>query len=80
MTVKEIVNTICERKGITISALAERLSVKQSTVSHTLNNDDGMGMKIENFVKWIEELDCQIVIIPCFDEDDELILDGESEI
>lgn len=79
MTVKEVINTICERNGITISSLAEKLNVTQSTVSHTLNNDDGMSMKVENLIKWLDELDYQIVIMSCNDDDEEVILDGESE-
>lgn len=80
MTVKEVITTICERNGITITRLAEKLGVSQSTVSNTLNNNEGMGMKVENLIKWLDELECQIVIEPYFDEDESLILDGEFEL
>lgn len=79
MTVKEIITTICERNGISVSSLAERLNVSQSTVSHTLSNNEGMGMKVENLIKWLDELDYQITIEPCFDDDEGLVLDGEYE-
>ena len=80
MTVKEIITTICERNDVTISRLAERLNVSQSTVSNTLNNNEGMGMKVENLIKWLDELEYQITIEPCFDDDEGLVLDGELEL
>lgn len=80
MTVKEVIGVICERKGLSTYELADRLQIDRSTVSHTLSRNDGMSMKIENFIKWLEELDYQVVIMPSYDDDDELILDGESEL
>ena len=80
MTVKEIITTICERNEISVSRLAEKLNVSQSTVSHTLSNNEGMSMKVENLIKWLDELEYQITIEPCFEDDEGLVLDGELEL
>ena len=79
MTVKELITVVCERSGITVSELADKLQINKSTVSHTLSRNDGMSMKVENLVKWLEALDYQIVIMSPAD-DEELILDGEYEL
>lgn len=79
MTVKEIIKVICEKKGISTYDLAERLNIAQSSVAHTISRKDGMNMKVENFVKWVGELDYQIAIQPMFEDDEGLILDGESD-
>lgn len=79
MTVKEIVKAICEEKGISTRDLAEHLNIAQSSVVHTISRNDGMSMKVENLVKWLGELDYQIIVQPMFEDSENLILDGESD-
>jgi transcriptional regulator with XRE-family HTH domain len=76
MTVKEVVETICARNGMTFTEFAETAGVSKKTVSCTLSRNDGMGMKVETLIRWLDELSYQVIIQSPEDEDD-LILDGE---
>ena len=79
MTVKEIIIMLSRRSDVTQEQLAIRLGYPhKSGVAVPLNRKDGMGMKTETFMKWVEELGCQIVV-QSPDGDDDLILDGEEE-
>lgn len=79
MTVKEIIILLSKQAGLTQEELAVRLGYKHSAnIAVPLSRKDGMGMKIETFIRWVETLDAQIVIQPLSGEDD-LILDGEDE-
>ena len=79
MTIKEIIKAICEKKGISTRDLAEHLNIAQSSVVHTISRNDGMNMKVENLVRWLGELDYQIIVQPMFEDSENLILDGESD-
>lgn len=79
MTVKEIIKVICEKNGISTYDLAERLEITQSSVVHTISRNDGMNMKVENLIRWLGELDYQIIVQPMFMDGEDLVLDGESD-
>lgn len=79
MTAKEIVIVLSKQAGITQEQLAARVGFNSaSNIAVPLSRNDGMGMKLETFIRWIEALDAQIIIQPLNGEDD-LILDGEDE-
>jgi transcriptional regulator with XRE-family HTH domain len=78
MTVKEAVAFICNSQGITLTQFAERMGLDKSTVSRSLSRRDGMGLRVETLVKWMEESEYQIVLQSA-NNDDELIIDGEPE-
>jgi hypothetical protein len=76
MTVKEIVETLCSRNNISFTEFAEVAGVSNKTVSCTLSRNDGMGMKVETLIRWLDNFSYQLIIQSPEDEDD-LILDGE---
>lgn len=79
MTSKEIVKKLMRIEGLNHGELTKRLNYSSRAVFYkTLNNDDGMNMKLKTLIKWLDELDAQIVIQP-LNSDDEFLLDGISE-
>ncbi len=79
MTSKEIIQKLMRLDGITYEETAKRLNYKsRDTIYRTLNNNDGMNMKVKTFIKWLDELGAQIIIQP-FNSDDEYVFDGISE-
>lgn len=79
MTSKEILQKIMRIDGVTYEEMAERLGYSsKSMIYRMMNNDDGMNMKLKTFIKWLDELDAQVVIQP-LNSDDEFVLDGISE-
>lgn len=79
MTVKECIGLLLSREKMTQSELAEKLGIKgQAAVAVPLSRNEGMGMRVETLVKWLEALDCQICIEYCGEADvytDDLIID-----
>lgn len=79
MTVKEIIISLSKQAGLTQEELAARLKYKHgANIAVPLSRNDGMGMRVETLIRWVEQLDAQLVIQPLNGEDD-LVLDGESE-
>lgn len=79
MTSKEIIQKLMRVEGLTYEEMARRLNYSsKSTVHRMMNNNDGMNMKLETFINWLDELNAQIIIQP-FSSDDEYVLDGISE-
>ena len=79
MTSKEVVKKLMRLEGLTHDEMAKRLNYSsRNFIYKTLNNDDGMNMKLKTFIKWLDELNAQIVIQP-LNSDDEFLLDGISE-
>lgn len=79
MTSKEILQKVMRIDGVSCDELAERLGYRsRNMIYKTINNNDGMNMKLKTFINWLEELGAEIVIQP-FSSDDEFVLDGISE-
>lgn len=79
MTSKEIIQKIMRIEGLNPDELTKRLNYSSRSMFYkTINNDDGMNMKLKTFIKWLDELDAQVVIQP-LNSDDEFLLDGISE-
>lgn len=79
MTIKNLIEVYCRKQGITQTELSQKLGyANRSSISKVISSEDGMNMKLSTLVRWLEELDCQIVI-ECFDNEEEYILDGEDE-
>jgi DNA-binding CsgD family transcriptional regulator len=79
MTSKEIIQKLMRVEGLTYEEMARRLNYSsKSTVHRMMNNNDGMNMKLETFINWLDELNAEIVIQP-FSSEDEFVLDGISE-
>lgn len=79
MTSKEILQKLMRIDDVTYEEMAERLGYSsKSMIYRMMNNDDGMNMKLKTFIKWLDELNAEIVIQP-FSSDDEFLLDGISE-
>lgn len=79
MTSKEILKKLMKMNNVSYEEMAERLGYSsKSIIYQTLNNGDGMNMKLKTFLKWLDALDTEIVIQPLYSED-EYVLDGISE-
>lgn len=79
MTSKEIIQKIMRIEGLNPDELTKRLNYSSRSMFYkTMNNDDGMNMKLKTFIKWLDELDAQIVIQP-LNSENEYVLDGISE-
>lgn len=79
MTTKEVIISLSKQAGITQEQLAFKLGYKsQSNIAALLSRNDGMSIKLETLIKWLEELNAQLVVQP-LNGDDDLILDGDDE-
>lgn len=78
MTVKDLISQYCREQNITQTALAEQIEVSKQNLHITLSRDNGMGMKLSTFIKWLDKMDCQIVI-ESLNDGEEVILDGEED-
>lgn len=80
MTVKDCIQMLMEDQKMTQKTLAEQIGVKlPSNISVTLSRNDGMGMRVETLIRWLDALDADLVIQPREgDLEDEMLLDGEG--
>lgn len=79
MTVKNCIDTILEVHKKSHRQLARDVGYSDTTaVSKVLSRNDGMGMSISTLIKWLDELDYQIILQATNDDADELILDGDQ--
>ena len=79
MTSKKIIQKIMRINGVSCDEMAERLGYRsRNMIYKTINNNDGMNMKLKTFINWLDELNAQIVIQP-LNSEDEFVLDGEEE-
>ncbi len=77
MTVKDGVKTMLLSRGWSQRKLANRLGLSsQGTVAKALTRNEGMGMTVENLIKWADTLGYQIILQS---EEEDIILDGERE-
>lgn len=80
MTVKNCIDAILETTQTSRRELAEKAGYTNvAAITKPLSRNDGMGMAISTLIKWLDELDYQIVLQPINGEEDDLILDGEPE-
>lgn len=81
MTVRNCIKCILERTNISCRTLAKQLGyASHSAITVPLSRNDGMGMTVGTLIKWLDELDYQIILQPIEgNENDDLILDGEPE-
>lgn len=79
MTAKEVVIALSKQLGLTQEGLACKLGYKnQSSISNLLSRNDGMSIKLETFIRWLDALDAEIVV-ESINTDGEFVLDGEDE-
>ena len=80
MTVKEGINILLIKSGLTQEELAHALGLKShSAISVPLFRNEGMGMRVETLIRWLDKLDADLVIQPREGEVmDEILLDGEE--
>ena len=80
MTVREIFLSICEQRNMSQTDMARELGYeRQANVAVPLSRNDGMGMRVDTFIRWAEALGYQVILQSEDTGDDEFILDGKSE-
>lgn len=79
MTVKNCINVLLMRSGLTQKELSQELELNgQAAIAVPLSRNNGMGMKVETLIRWLDKLDADLVIQPRDGElEDEMLLDGE---
>lgn len=78
MTVKEIIICLSKQEGLTQEELAHKLGFKGSAhIAVPLSRNDGMGMRVDTLIRWLEALNSEIVI-QHYDGEHEYILDGNE--
>lgn len=78
MTVKDVVEMYRKEHELSKAELARRLGVAKGNLHNALNHEDGMNIQLSTLLKWLEKMDCQLVV-DSIDADEEWILDGEDE-
>ena len=78
MTVKDGIKILLSASELTQEGLGTKLGLKsRSAVSVPLSRNDGMGMRVETLIRWLDVLDADLVIQPRTGNiDDEILLDG----
>jgi len=79
MTVRDVTIILCEKYGVSQNELAERIGCARTTIATQLSRNNGMGMRVETFMKILDALDCQIVISQPDPDSDDFLLDGEDD-
>lgn len=80
MTVTECVKILLTSQGLTQRELAERIGYAgQGAITTALSRDDGMGMRVKTLIRYLEAMDTQLLVVS-LNDDEELVLDGESEL
>ena len=51
----------------------------QGAITTALSRNDGMGMSVKTLIRYLDAMDAQLVI-QSLNDDEELVLDGESEL
>lgn len=79
MTVKDGIKILLSTSELTQEGLGIKLGLKsRSAISVPLSRNDGMGMRVETLIRWLDVLDADLVIQPRTGKiDDEILLDGE---
>ena len=79
MTVKDGIKILLSASELTQEGLGTKLGLKsRSAVSVPLSRNDGMGVRVETLIRWLDVLDADLVIQPRTGNiDDEILLDGE---
>lgn len=79
MTVKDGIKILLSTSELTQEELGQKLGLKsRSAISVPLSRNDGMGMRVETLIRWLDVLDADLVIQPRTGKiDDEILLDGE---
>lgn len=80
MTVAECVKILLTSQGLTQRELAERIEYAgQGAITTALSRDDGIGMRVKTLIRYLEAMDAQLLVVS-LNDDEELVLDGESEL
>lgn len=78
MEIKEAIKCIMKGKGITQTALAERLGCKQNNISMYIKSN--MAIKVENLVKLVNACGYDIVLINRENLENAYTIGGEEEV
>ena len=78
VTVKDIIHSICNEQGISLSQAAENIGMTRGALWSILGKNEGMNIKIGTLVRYIEELGCQLVVVSG-ETEEEYLLDGMSD-
>ena len=81
MTPRDVIIERQNKESISQTELARKLELKQGTIATMLARDEGIKMRVETFVKILDALDCDLVVLPRYDmdEDIEYLIDCDSE-
>lgn len=65
MTVRDAIKEICHRESMTLQDVAGHSDMTQSNISHLISEkrNEGMDMRISTFLKILQTLDAELVII-----------------
>ena len=76
MTVKDCICVLLSKAGLTQEEFAHSMGLKsRASISVPLSRSDGMGMKVETLIRWLDVLEADLVIQPREgDLDDEMLL------
>ena len=78
MTVKDLIITLCKKRGYSQGQLAAKMGKREHTsIAVPLSRKDGMGMKVGTLIEWLDALDCELVVMETFG-DGEYVLDDDS--
>ena len=78
MTVKDVLYSILNRRGMKISDFASDAGVDRRNIHIALSRKDGMGMKVETLLTLLDALDCELTITDT-ETGEDYLLDGEAE-
>ena len=78
MTVKDIMHSVCNDRGMSLREAAQNIGVSPGSLWNQLDRQDGMRVRLETLIRYFGELECEIYIVDSM-TDEEYLLDGEYE-
>lgn len=78
MTVKDIMHSVCNDRGMSLREAAQNIGVSPGSLWNQLDRQDGMRVRLETLIRYFGELECEIYIVDSMTEE-EYLLDGEDD-
>ena len=78
MTVKDIMHSICNDRGISLNEAAQNIGISRGSLWNQLNRNGGMRVRLETLIRYLGDLECEVYVMDPMTEE-EYMLDGYEE-
>lgn len=80
MTVRDLIYTLAQKDGMSLNEMSAKIGQSRNAVYKGIYYNEGQKMRIDTFLNWMTALGYEVIVQDPFGgEQDEWVLDGESE-